>query len=68
MSDEKRCVKCNGGNVKCGAIQSTGKIYFRPKEAGPVKSGVLIDACMCLDCGFIGLAGDPDKAKALFES
>lgn len=33
MSEEKKCLRCGGTNVKPGALQSTGKIYARPKNA-----------------------------------
>lgn len=65
MSEQMKCLKCGGSNVKAGNFQSTGKIYFRPKEAGILKSGVIVDANTCLDCGFVELAVDAAKAKTL---
>ena len=68
MSEQVKCLRCGGTNLIPGVFQSTGKVYFRPKEAKLItfhSSGVAVDAKSCLDCGHLELLVDTDKAKAL---
>ena len=72
MSDEKKCLKCGGTNLVSSDLQSTGKLYARPKHAklsAIFTTGVLVNGNVCFDCGHVGLHVDVDKIKsALRES
>ena len=68
MSEEKKCLRCGGTNVKPGALQSTGKIYARPSDAKLetiFTTGALIDVNICFDCGHVEMVVEPGKLKAL---
>ena len=68
MSEEKTCLRCGGSNLKSGAVQSTGKVYFRPddyKSVALFTTGVLIDALVCFECGHLELVVNADKASSL---
>jgi predicted nucleic-acid-binding Zn-ribbon protein len=71
MDIEKKCLRCNSTNVKPSDLQSTGKIYSRPKQSkftAVFTTGAPVSALMCLDCGHIELLVDTQKAKALVRS
>ena len=71
MSEERKCLKCGGTNVKPGAIESTGKIYARPNDAKLdtfLTTGALVNVNICFDCGYIELIGDTDKLKSLIKA
>ena len=68
MDEKKKCLRCGSVNTKPSNLQSTGKIYIRPKDAklsAVLKTGVPVDAVVCLDCGHVELVIDPAKAKNL---
>jgi predicted nucleic-acid-binding Zn-ribbon protein len=68
MSKEMSCLRCGSTNLKRGSFQSTGKVYFRAKDAKILtvhSSGVAVNAIGCYDCGHVELTMDPKKAKAL---
>ena len=68
MNEKGKCLRCGSTNTKPGNVQSTGKIYIRPKDAklsAVLKTGVPVDAVICLDCGHIELIIDPVEAKNL---
>ena len=68
MSQENKRLKCGGTNFKPGALQSTGKIYARPKDAklGAVfTTGALVNANICFDCGHVEMVVKPDKLKEI---
>ena len=68
MSEEKTCLRCGGSNLKSGAFQSTGKVYFRPDDYKLValfKTGVPVDAEVCFECGHLELVVNADKANSL---
>ena len=69
MSQENKCLKCGGTNVKPGMLQSTGKIYARPDNAKLVDTffttGALVNANICFDCGHVEMVVKPDKLKAI---
>ncbi len=68
MSEEKKCLRCNGTNLEPSNLQSTGKIYSRPDSAnlvGLLKTGAPVDALTCLDCGHVELLVDTEKIKSL---
>jgi hypothetical protein len=70
MSDEKKCVRCGGTDLRSGEFQSTGKIYFRPKGAklaAILTSGLPVEAEACLNCGHLELVIDVVKATALIK-
>lgn len=70
MDEEKKCLRCGGSNLKPSALQSTGKVYVRPKDAKLVTvltTGVMVDAVVCLDCGHVELVANKDKIKALLK-
>jgi len=68
MSEEKKCLRCGGTNVKPGALQSTGKIYARPNDAKLdtfLTTGALVNVNICFDCGHVEMVVEPDKLKSL---
>lgn len=68
MDQEKNCLRCGSTNIKPGYFQSTGKVYFRARDAKLstlLTSGIAVDAIGCYDCGHIELTVDPKKTRAL---
>ncbi len=68
MDTEMRCLRCGGANVTPSDLQSTGKIYSRPKDAKLVTlltTGAPVSALTCLDCGHVEMMVDTEKAKAI---
>ena len=68
MSEERKCLKCGGGNLEDGEFQSTGRIYSRPRNAKLVTlltTGVPVSAILCYDCGHVELVVDAKKVKSL---
>jgi len=68
MSEETRCLRCGGTNLRPSSVQSTGKVYACPKGAKLstlVTTGALIDALTCLDCGHVELLVDVEKVRSL---
>ena len=66
MSDEKKCLRCGGTNLVPSELQSTGKMYARPKHAKLstiLTTGVLIRGEVCFDCGHVELLVDAEKIK-----
>jgi len=64
----KKCLRCGGERLEPGAIQSTGKIYFRPANSSFWSfrtADVPVEANICLDCGTVELIGDIKKAESL---
>ena len=71
MSEEKKCLMCGGANLKPGSIQSSGKVGFRAKDTKflTTKTGdITVTANICVDCGYIELIGDRDKASSLIRA
>lgn len=71
MDIEKKCLRCNSTNVKPSVMQSTGKIYSRPKESKfttVFTTGAPVSALICLDCGHVEMFVDTEKAKALLKT
>ena len=67
MSDEKKCLRCGSTNLVRSEVQSTGKLYARPKHAkisAVIATGVLINGDVCFDCGHLELVVDAKKIKA----
>jgi hypothetical protein len=68
ISEETKCLRCGGTNLKPAHFESTGKIYSRPKNAKLITlltTGVLVNAILCVDCGHVELVVDTDKVKAI---
>ncbi len=68
MNDEKKCLRCGSSNLSPSELQSTGKIYSRPRDAKLVTvltTGVPVSANICLDCGHVELVVNADKAKSI---
>ncbi len=68
MNDEKKCLRCGSSNLSPSEIQSTGRIYSRPRDAKLVTvltNGVPVSANICLDCGYVELVVNADKARSL---
>ncbi len=66
MSDEKKCLRCGGTNLVPSELQSTGKLYARPKHAKFVAvftTGALVTVDVCFDCGHVELFVDTDEIK-----
>ena len=68
MSDEKKCLKCGGSNVLLSELQSTGKLYVRPKHAKlrtVLTTGILVHGKVCVDCGHVELLVNAEKMKSI---
>ena len=68
MSEETKCLRCGGTNLEDGELQSTGKVYTRPKRASlsaVLTTGVVVDTVLCYDCGHVELVVDTKKANSL---
>ena len=68
MQTEIKCLRCGGKNVEPSHLQSTGKIYSRPKQTnlrGLLLTGAPVSALTCMDCGHVELLVDTKKVKAL---
>lgn len=66
--EPKTCLRCGGTNLEPGAVESTGRICFRPENARflTLSTGnVPVKANICLDCGTIDFVGDVSKARKL---
>ena len=62
------CLWCEGDKLVEGRLQSTGVIYFKPKETKflvMADSLVSIQARVCSDCGYIDLYADTKKLKKI---
>jgi len=71
MSIEMKCLRCGGTNVQPSDLQSTGKIYSRPKHAkftSIFTTGTQVSALTCFDCGHVEMLVDPEKVKLLLRS
>jgi predicted nucleic-acid-binding Zn-ribbon protein len=71
MDIEMKCLRCNSNNVHPSELQSTGRIYSRPKHAKfttVFTTGAPVSALTCLDCGHVELLVDAEKAKSLIRS
>jgi predicted nucleic-acid-binding Zn-ribbon protein len=68
MNIEMKCIRCGGRNVRPSEVQSTGKIYSRPRQAklmAVLTAGALVSGLTCLDCGHVELLVDADKARSM---
>jgi len=68
MNEEKKCLRCGGTNLQPSDLQSTGKIYSRPKDAKLVTvltTGVPVSALICLNCGHVELVVDTERVRAI---
>jgi predicted nucleic-acid-binding Zn-ribbon protein len=71
MHIEMKCLRCGGTNVKPSHLQSTGKLYSRPKNSSFLAyllTGTPISALTCFDCGHVELIVDTKKIKAMLKS
>ncbi len=65
---EYKCLNCGSDRLELGSIQSTGGIYFRPAKAKFLTlktADIRLKANICLECGSVGLVGDPSKVESL---
>ena len=68
MNVEKKCLRCGGTNLQPSDLQSTGKIYSRPKDAKLVTvltTGVPVSALICLNCGHVELIVDTERVRSI---
>ena len=71
MDNKMKCLRCGGSNVYPSELQSTGKIYSRPKESKFMTvftTGAQVSAMTCLDCGHVEMVVDTQKAKSLLKT
>jgi excisionase family DNA binding protein len=63
-----RCPRCGHFELMEGTVQSTGKVYFRPKKTKfltMLEPLVSVEARVCPRCGHILLFADTEKMKSL---
>ncbi len=68
---ESKCTKCGGNKSTPGKLNAMGGVTFTPDDLKfwILKSSLVhVQASMCLECGFIELIGDIEKAEDLMES
>ena len=66
MNDEMKCLRCGGSNLTPSDIQSTGKVYSRPKDASLglfLATGYPVNGLMCSYCGHLELVVEVKKAS-----
>ena len=71
MNNEMKCLRCGGKNVRPSEVQSTGKIYSRPRQAklsAVLLTGALVSGLTCLDCGHVELLVDAAKARSMIRT
>ena len=65
---ELKCPVCGSEKLEPGNIQSTGRVYFRPKNTKFLNmktANVEIGGHICTECGYIMFVGNKEKVKAL---
>jgi hypothetical protein len=70
MLNEPACSRCGGTQLEPGAIQATGRLYFRPANAKflTFRTGdIAIHANVCIACGHVDLVADVKKLSSLTE-
>jgi len=69
MSNDVKCLRCGSGNTTLGKIRTTGELGFRPENSKfmSLQDSVAVNSSMCLDCGFVELFGDVEKAKSMIK-
>jgi predicted nucleic-acid-binding Zn-ribbon protein len=68
MNNEMKCLRCGSKNVRPSEVQSTGRIYSRPRQAtlsAVLLTGALVSGLTCLDCGHVELLVDVNTAKSM---
>ena len=68
LREPKTCLRCGGTNLEPGAVESTGRIYFRPENSRFMTlstANVPLKANICVDCGTIEFIGDVGKTRKL---
>ncbi len=68
MNEEIKCLRCGESNLTLSNLQSTGKIYSRPKDASLglyLTTGFPVNGLMCPDCGHLELVVDVKKASSV---
>ena len=66
MNEEMKCLRCGESNLTLSNMQSTGKIYSRPKDASLglyLATGYPVNSLMCPDCGHLELVVDVKKVS-----
>lgn len=64
----RKCPACGGEKWEPGQVQSTGRLVFRPKHAkffSLKTADIEVEGHLCLECGYLLLLGDAQKAKDL---
>lgn len=68
MSDETRCMKCGGTDLKPGMLTAPGVCAFVPEGGSAISHQNSVvpgnRATVCLDCGFLEVSCDPEAARA----
>ncbi len=67
----RKCPLCGSENLEAGGIQSTGKVYLRLSKTKIMTlktSDVELEAGLCMDCGYVLLFGDLEKARGLIKT
>ena len=70
MKNDRKCPSCGSTCLEPGAIQSTGKVYFRPENTSFFTlntADVPIEASLCMDCGYVMMIGDLRKANKILK-
>ena len=65
-----KCARCGHAQLVEGSVQSTGRLYFRPKKTRffTLREGVVkVNALVCPRCGHIMLIADVKKLARLLK-
>ena len=65
---KRKCPSCGSENLEPGKIESTGRVYFRPKNTKFLtlkNPNIEIEGNICTECGHVMLVADKGKTKSL---
>ena len=64
----KKCLSCGCEKLEVGKVQSTGKMYFRPKKAKFLSfksSNIIVKGQICTKCGHVMLFANEKKVAEM---
>jgi predicted nucleic-acid-binding Zn-ribbon protein len=64
----EECLWCESRNMAEGKLSSTGRVYFKAKDAKFwtfSENMVEVKARVCVECGYVDLYADTSKLKKL---
>jgi predicted nucleic-acid-binding Zn-ribbon protein len=61
-----KCLKCDSAQLESGKLVGLG-VHFRPNNLrfSTLKTGIPVNATMCMNCGHIEFSGDKESVKSI---